>query len=639
MITKEELKSEGWEVTKEGSNYFIIANGQKFPINTPALSIHKKFYRESDNPAIRYYHFKRMHDLLWPAHLKTWHYWTERRFQTHCEDWKFISYAGLASSAKSFDEAKIGIIEYISNKAENRIIVASTTLESLKGRIWGYITSLLEEVKHIDLGLTYIKSPTPKILRKGSNEELHGMFAMAAAVGSDAGAIRNYIGRHPKGRLILILDEAPDLDPVVLESIANLQAGEARKFQLTAIGNSHDRSDLHGGLSTPEAGWDSIDRLKDVKWKTVHDKGVCLYFSPFESPAIHEKDPEKKKLLSKFLITEDQIVAQEKQFGKDSIQYWRMVLGFWQDQGTTQDVHTTKQFLEQAHVDRKSLWSGLHPLHMVGGLDAAFSTGGDKCILRLGVIGHDSTGQIVLDFREKALLFSIPMLAKHPDPIEIQIADHVIAILLKHNTALQDIAMDCTGQGRVLGELIRIRAKETKGINWQAPLKIYHSRNSQNKSKQSTDIVVKSPTELWDAVREFVNTKQLAGLDPSAVYQFSTRRVIFNTKTKRRELESKLEYKNRMAGITPGKNGSPDEADALALTVYAACMRYGFHKEQTKAIEVTDFHSQKMDAQKKQDAQMTPKRALMGAVANYANPSGSASPNPLAPLARYGGKK
>ena len=74
-------------------------------------------------------------------------------------------------------------------------------------------------------------------------------------------------------------------------------------FQLWIAGNSSDKTDLHGACATPRAGWDNIDYQRDSSWPTVYARGICLYFNPYKSPAITEKDDQKRARLAKFLIT------------------------------------------------------------------------------------------------------------------------------------------------------------------------------------------------------------------------------------------------------------------------------------------------------------------------------------------------
>lgn len=586
------IENEGWEI--QGKH--IKAFGYDFPICHP-VAIWNKIYREETNHTVRMEAIRKIHDYYWPDEALTYHYWTERRFSAHVDNYSFISLAGGAGIGKSADAAKIAIIQQFSDPKNNACIVASTTLQSLSKRIWGYIVRYIHEIKVPIHPFFYTKSPSPQITFD-RRDEIHSMSAMAAGVGTDEQAIKNYIGRHPKKKLMLILDEATDLSPSVLPAVANLEAGEDGKLQVWVIGNSNSKSDLHGALSTPLDGWDSVDRHQDTQWRTTQKNGICLYFPEWDSPAIHETDPIKKKALSKFLITQEQIDDKKAHYGENSVEYARFVAGFWLESGDGTQTFTTQPFLQNYQVQRRSLWSGLQPLRIVGGLDPAFSVGGDKAILRLAILGQTTSGQIVLDFRDKELLFQLKMLARHKDPIEVQLADQVIDILHKHKCLLEDVAVDCTGQGRTFAELIRLRAAQNKGIHWRSPIKVIAARTAATKA--NLDLMVKTPTDLWDNLKDFIQTNQICGLDDMAVYQLTTRLLIVNPKTKKRELEPKLDYRNRMNAINPGRGSSPDEADGASLCLFTAIHRHGFFKEQVKDItQVQDFFAQKYAAMQK----------------------------------------
>lgn len=586
------IKKEGWEIIEKEQKKYIIAYGEEHRFVHP-VAIHNKIYRIETNPERRFLAMKAIHDYYWPDQIKTWNYWEEERFIAHCEGWSFISLAGPASSAKSHTAGKIVLIHYFSNPEENAAIVASTTLSALKKRVFGYIIAFVHEIK-VPRKFIYTKNPNPEI-KVSNEEEIHCISALAAGVGTDENQIKNYIGRHPKSKMLLILDEAPDLSPVVRSAVANLKAGRDGKLQVWIIGNSKSKSDLHGAMSTPEGGdWLTVNP-EMTRWRTTQPNGICIYNSPYRSPAIHETDPEKRYLFEGFFITLKQIEDNKREFGENSSEFWRMTLAWWQDLNATDRTFTDKPFLENYRVQRKSLWSGLHPLQIVGGLDPAFSAGGDKCILRLAILGQSSSGQVVLDFRDKSLLFVLKMQARHKDSIEIQLADQVIQLLKANKCNLQDVTVDCTGQGRAFPELIRQRAAAKFGIQWGPAIKVMSARNSNNKN--NSDVLVRTPRELWDEIKNFIQTNQICGLDDVAVYQMCNRKLVYNEKTKKTVLEDKLAYRNRMSAITPGKGTSPDEADAASLALFTAIHRHGFYQDQVMDLsEKRDFFMDKLAA-------------------------------------------
>lgn len=571
------VKKERWELVKENEVTRISAYGQTFKLNHP-ISVHLKMYRTEKNPDRKYYHMKAVHDYLWPDAV--WHYWTERRFKAHCNGWNFITYAGGASCAKSRDAAVIAIIFWLANPVGRTVIVASTSLESLGSRIWGYVTKLINKMA-IKLPYNYLSGNAPKILYPANKKSgkikdtIHGMFAVAAKQGDDETVISSWIGRHPDEAILVILDESTDMPPALTKALPNLEQG-VEFFQCMAIGNSNSKYDLHGALSTPKAGWNSIDPMKDTQWETTQKNGICLFFSCYESPAIHETNEEIKKILGKFLITKEQIEDKEKLLGKYSDSFWRFVLGFWRSESADETV-ISKNFIETFDVFTIAEWSGIYPLHMVAGLDPAFSTGGDSCVLRAAILGQTVEGNIVLDFRGNELLFKIPIIANTEKSADLQIADFVIEKLRKLGIPLNHLCIDANGQGRALGEVIKLRANSLF-----APIKIYSVRTG-NVAVKSFDVKIVTSHELWFSFRDFIQHKQIKGVDSTTINQLTSRLVII--KGNKQVLESKKDYKNRMGAIMPSLAHSPDEADAAALCLQSAIINYGFTPGQRRDME------------------------------------------------------
>jgi hypothetical protein len=482
----------------------------------------------------------------------------------------------------SFDYAKIAWLFWLANPSNRAVVIASTTLDSLSGRIWGYLSNLRQEMT-LPLQHTYFRGKPPKVLYN-REDTIHGIFAVAAKKGDDATAISNWIGRHPKKGLMLILDEGPDLPVSILGAVPNLE-GNQEFFQCAIIGNSLSKFDLHGSLSTPEDGWNSVDPKTMTKWRTTQKNGVCLFFSCYDSPAIREKDPSRKIELEKFLINRSGIEEAKITYGEGSESFYRFILGFWAGDASDETV-ISESFLAEYGVRKTAHWSGLHQLHVVGGLDPAFSSGGDSCILRLAVLGQDIAGNIVMDYRGEDLLFRIDINAKKKESVEKQIAKGVLKIMDRFNMSLSDLAIDCNGQGRALGEVLRLTAGTI-----EEPFKIYSVKFGRQ-GTDSFDVTIKTTLELWTDFREFITHDQIRGLDLTAMRQLTSRLV--EVKGTKRTLESKVEYRKRMGAILPSLAKSPDEADSAALALQAAKLRYGFVPGQKREIKEADsFESEK----------------------------------------------
>lgn len=483
----------------------------------------------------------------------------------------------------SADWAEIGTLFYFSNPLENNCTVASTTLASLKGRIWGYITELVRTME-IQPQYKYTSSPTPQILpivpadqlkKKGrgaiEDDTLHGMFAVTAKPGDDFKVISTWIGKHPKNKILIILDEGTEMPMIITDAFPNLNS-HPDKFQLACIGNSKSWQDLHGLLSFPENGLDSVSPDLD-EWKTKQPNGICQYFNPYRCPAITDPDPERRAILSTFLIGEENLKQKEIELGTDSENFYRMVLGFWKSKATD-DTTVSDKFLKDFSPRKKVQWSGFYPIHRVAGFDFAISQDGDSPILRIANVGHDIDGGVKIDFAGESGIFKLVMQAITDKSYELQIADQIIDILTRYGVKLHDLGIDITGQGRAIGEVIRLR-NEQKGypLGIGFPLKIYAmSQHNKTKRKESAfDIMPMSTHELWNDIRAYIELDSIRGLDDKTISQLTNRLIV--RKNDKSMLESKKDYKKRMSAI--GNPHSPDEADATAIAIQVVKQRMG----------------------------------------------------------------
>lgn len=476
----------------------------------------------------------------------------------------------------SLDCAKIGIVFWASDPLHNAVVVASTTLESVENRIWGYVVDLFETAA-LRIPAKILSTAPPKILLPGKASKIHGMFAIAMTQGDDDKVISKLIGRHPKKGLMVFLDESTDMNAAITKAIPNLEEG-VEFFQLYAIGNSKSWHDLHGALSTPKTGVGTVDPTKEFQWLTTQEKGICLYFNPYDSPAIHEKDPLKRILLSKFLITSEKIKAKQAEYGTDSDAYYRFTLGFWKTSAIDQTIISLK-FVTEQEITRSAEWSGYYKLDMVAGLDPAFQAGGLGCKLRLGILGQQTDGSIVLDCRYEEYMFTINVKISNKLSGERQIAEQVWEILKKYRIPLGNLALDATGVGRSLGELISVISG-----SGQQPFRIVSTRVGEKKGETDPFICVSSPSELWFQAKQFIQHKQIKGIDLVTVEQMTNRLMFTDEKNNKTTLETKDQFKTRMNAVRPNLARSPDEADALMLLIQAAVLRYGFSPGQTRAL-------------------------------------------------------
>lgn len=564
-----EYLSEGWELTESG----VFAYGQEFPRVAP-LSIHLKVYRTDESHDTRYQAMYRAFCILWPKRVITYNYWMERMFREHCNhETEIFTLAAGGGIGKTEACSLIASIFFLALPHKRAVIVSSTDVASLRSRIFGYILRSLKEATYKP-ALTIASSPTPMI-RADPENFMCGIFGIAAKKGDDEKTIESIKGRHPPDSLLLILDECTDMPIGITTAIPNLKKGLAGRFQAIGIGNSKSWTDLHGAWSMPKMGIENLDPFKIYRWETTQPGGICLYFNPYDSPAIHETSPIKKKALSAFLMNEEKLIKAEREEGIDSEGFWHMTMGFWRNKSGDPTI-VSESFLKDYDPTRPAEFSGRYPLIVCAGLDAAFSVGGDKCILRLAVLGHHVNGKMVLDFRGEAFVFVIKIMANTGKSAEIQIADQVIQICTNYGVPLNTLCVDASGQGRGLADVIQLRSGG--GLT---PTKIY-STNVGTRNVKSFDTVISSAHEMWFKGREFISNLQIHGLDSLAYGQLHTR--LITDQGGKKLLEKKNEYKKRMGAVSSLLGRSPDEADAAMLCLQSAILHHGFYPGQSKEV-------------------------------------------------------
>lgn len=608
------IEKQGWKIIpkeEKGTTAYYVKTPYEDDIGLLKLRhpafLHLEIYAKHTSPEVKFQHMKLAHDMFWPNEL--WHEWTERRFKAHCGInspvgyWNFISQAGGASKAKSYDWAKIAVLFFFANPLERNVTVASTTLASLKGRVWGYVTRFVQTMA-IQPKYNYKSSPNPQVLpivpdhllkAKGrgkiTDNTLHGMFAVTAKLGDDGQAVASWIGKHPIDKILVILDEGTDMPMSIIDTFPNLNS-HPKKFQLCIIGNSMSTQDMHGCLSTPKNGWDSISTDLD-EWETVQKNGICQYFNPYRCPAITHPDPEIRKRLEEFLVSADNLKSKEKEYGVDSESFYRMVLGFWKSISNELTVVSGK-FLSERSPIKPVVWSGYYEIQRVAGFDFAISQDGDNPMLRLGNVGHDRDGGMKIDFAFASSLFKLNLIANSVKSLESQIAEQVVNVLVLYRIPLHHLAIDVTGQGRAIGEVI-VRENQARGhpLGYGTPMKIYSmSQHNRTKRKESAlDLTPMSTQDLWDDMRTYIDKDSIRGLDNVTIYQLTSRQII--KKGDKTFLESKKDYKRRMSAL--GNAHSPDEADATALCVQVVKQRLGILPGATRPVPQYDQAQSHLD--------------------------------------------
>ncbi len=476
----------------------------------------------------------------------------------------------------SHDAGMIALLFWLANPKERIVLVASTSLNDLQTRIWGYIQRfyMMEHNKNIVMpGKIFAANQSPKILYD-KNDTQHGIFAVPLKPGKDSKPSSNLIGRHAKDAFLAIIDEGTDVNPGFLDAKDNWEQG-VNFFQLMVIGNSNSKFDPHGLLSKPIGGWHTVNPDTDTEWETK--QGICLYFDCYQSPAILEKDPDKKKKLGKFLFTEEKIEAAKVSRGENTPGFWRFVRGFWPEDDVIQSV-LSLVICDKFHVEEKSMWDGTKSLIRIAGIDPAFHSDGDDCVFRWATLGiNDVTGKMTLDFGGKKNIHYIKINDRSDEPPEYQIMNACKKLCKELGIQERNVAVDTWGAGSGFGALIEKEwSKDIMHV--ESSGRATDTQIASQSDERASDVYDRRVTELWFSMRELVLGDQIRGLDSVSIEQFCTR--TYETKGRKYSIEQKKDYKLRL-GKVDNHYKSPDEADAATFIIDLARQAYGLRAERT----------------------------------------------------------
>lgn len=553
-----------YKIVPKNGGHVIHAYNAEWPLMTPHELELTAYKLNWDGQALR--HLKKAHHLYWPQFEEGWNYWTERRFSAHLEGHKIITWAAGANTGKSFDAAALAMLFWLGNPTGRTVLVASTSINDLESRIWGYIKRFYSIFSAVPLPGKYVSTPPPKILFDRM-DTIHGMFAVPLQKGTSDRTASTLIGRHPDEAMLVIVDEGTDVSPGFMDAIPNWE--KAPWFQCIVIGNSKSLFDPHGLLSRPVDGIDKVDPDKDKEWPTKH--GLCLYFDCYQSPAIHEKDPLKKAALSKFLPTEESINEAAVKYGEKSAKFYRFTRGFWPLGEETMTVLNPLD-IDKFKAQEACHWSGHGEIHLLGGLDPAFTEGGDECILRFARLGIASNGLWTLDYGGERNIHVIPIDSTGKELPEHQIVNQAMKICHEVGCKPENLAVDIWGSGTALGGVF---AALWSNAIYKVPSAGPCSDTYVDDERKllAKDVYDRRVTELWFSMQRFVKAGQIKGLDEKSCEQFCTRE--YSWKGKKYRVETKDDYKQRL-GKVDNRYRSPDRADAAALVLDLARQFFAF---------------------------------------------------------------
>lgn len=524
------------------------------PVITDFQKAKVGFLLNPDNKG-RYYHLKRLINMVWPNSNIDWNPWLEDQLGSLCDDRylheigdtivRKVSWTGPGAAGKTFSSALYAMAWFLTSPHNSSVTLTSTSKMAMGGRVWSVIQNLYSDGLDPDTGegFDWHIINSRKILQWPRGDEKHNIACFAVEEGELLKSVDKIKGRHTE-RMLLIVDEANGTPEAIFNVIPNMLKG-CRELVVLVFDNAGNMYGNHGRCCEPVTGWSSIT-VEDKEWETKEipewglPTGICKHYDGKYSPNVVAG-----KTIYKHIYSWENWQAALK-FPPDSMHFWSQDRGFWAPEGVTSTVFSQPLI---ARCDA----TGFLPIHMskeiYGFLDPGF--GGDRCVAQFAEVGLMEDGRMGIN------LFS-PVYIEPRVNSEAE-RDYQIAFQFKQECEKRGVkpehaGTDATGIGRgVFAIASNTWSPELKRVEWGG--KASEKPSSLVDGRPAHEIYGDRVTELWFSVKEFVESGQLKGMYPEAVkqavsreYEFIGRRYLLNGK---KECRKKLGY-------------SPDEMDAIA---------------------------------------------------------------------------
>jgi hypothetical protein len=492
-------------------------------------------------------HIKHCIGMLWPNVMTRWNDWNELAlwaWTNHNE----IGVTGCAAAGKTFTFTLLSLVEYLAKPMGTRVALTSTTVPSLRGRIWAEMMKFARPVVPL-FGLNVVDSQTKIQFEKGDDRS--AIIALAVDSGAVEQAVGKLQGVHLP-RMVIMVDEAAQTNPAVFSARANLEVG-TDFYHFIAIANASSMFDPHGLFCEPKMGWGSIQD-DDEFWETK--SGVCVRFDGLKSPNI-----KAGRTIYPYLFGQDNVDTIRKNFGEGSLEWSSYCRGMW-GRGGLRNTLIDSSLIEAGKARETVIWKGGDIIN-IAALDPAFTMDGDDCILRFAQIGTDAEGTTIMNLTDVVRLNLIDDVNM---PIFYQIADQTINELIRRKIKPENFALDATGAGAGIADIISQR--------WQSGFHRVSFGGSATDEPISVDdprpakqVYANRVSQLWGRIKVLIMSQSIRGLEDQTARELCAR--IYTLKNERTLLESKKDLKKRTKG------NSPDRADALALLCEVFTNQYG----------------------------------------------------------------
>lgn len=489
-----------------------------------------------------YRHFRLAVRMLFPK--QSWNPWLEWMLQTLCDreigrinhTTREIVFAGSAAAGKTFAWGLFSFMWWLSDPLNSTVFLTSTSAKMVGKRIWPVIEQLYFRALNSRGSCGNLVS-SQKTLQATKGDEKHAIFAKAVGKGETTQAAADIQGVH-SDRVLILLDEATDVQRAILTAIENIEKG-AKELIVGKVGNAKSRFDPLGESMTPKNGWESIT-VDDEEWETEKG-GFCLHLDGFKSPNVKAGCTKYPHIYS----WENYLSDQKK--NQNTLEFWMYTRGFPAPEGVSDCVISEALILNHDGLGQHK-W--VTNKRVIGAWDPGF--GGDPGPLYFGFLGDIEGGKMGIQITEK---IDIEFDPKNKESVDYQIARQVIRECEKRLCAPECFGLDATAIGRGVYAIIyeewspRVQRVEFGGL---PSTKIV----SQDDPRPATEVYANAVTEIWFRVRRLVEGSQIKGFNKDAILQFAMRK--YEMVSRKYRMEAKDIYKSRVGR-------SPDDADCIAV--------------------------------------------------------------------------
>jgi hypothetical protein len=522
------------------------------------------------------HHYEQMRRILWP-HLDC------HRWHVLCRDEilrnKVTVLMGPGSCGKTHEAAWIYLCEYLVFPQETCVLVSSTEIRGLRGRVWAEITMLWQMARDkfpslpgnlLDSRLVLCTDE----LIKGDNKKVRdirrGIVGIPCVQNGKFVGLGKYSGWKQK-RMRLIADEAQYMNVSFLSAFSNLDKNV--DFRAVVLGNPNDPMDPLGLCAEPIDGWTNhLEPEKTSVWKTKFLNGTCVNLIGPDSPNFDFPADEPTRY--PYLISREKIANTLSFFSKDSLEYYSQCIGVMKIGVLARRV-ITRDLCRQFQACENVIWKGT-PLVKIYAVDAAY--GGDRCVGGAVEFGLSIDGKLILSVHPPKI---IPIRVGTGQEPEDQIAEYVRQDCETLGIPPENMFHDATGRGSLGTALARIWSAQTNPVEFggnptgrpvSLDLFILDPKTRQRRLMLCSEHYRNFVTELWYTIRYAIEAGQIRNLPEDVMDELCMRQW------EKVNFKIQVEPKSGTAakpGMKERTGRSPDLGDWLAIAVEGA-RRRGF---------------------------------------------------------------